>query len=393
MKDVEIPTEFTIDCLTNECGNNEQPIVSNNNYVDKVLEDIKQLDFPIALMPTGTAALEVLRLCKKNKIDVDYLVDNNVKGSLIDNKVYSLNDIPSNTSVVIAVSNKSIQNEIIAQLNKNQFQYYPINFDCFFSEIPTVYDFYGSVCLKDVKAEFEKYSKVFSLFSDDASKLVFKNILNYRLSNHPKYLKKILSNGKQYFEPQLYNVSRHDHFVDCGASTGDTIKNLMKVTAGEIQAYYAFEPSDDVFPYLEITALSFKNIVLYKKGVYSKDQRLSFDNNQQIGEQKISESGDSNIDVVCLDNALENKKVTFIKMDIEGAEIDALLGAKNIIQEQQPVLAISVYHKFDDLWEIPLLIKSFETNYKYYLRHYTLNSSETVLYGVPQINQIKSLKS
>ncbi len=98
---------------------------------------------------------------------------------------------------------------------------------------------------------------------------------------------------------------------------------------------------------------------------------------------KITPSGKVEIPVTTLDNILKNRPVTFIKMDIEGGEIDALNGSRNIINEQKPVLAICVYHKFNDIFDIPLLIKSFGINYKYYLRHYSNYVSETVLYAVP----------
>jgi hypothetical protein len=71
-------------------------------------------------------------------------------------------------------------------------------------------------------------------------------------------------------------------------------------------------------------------------------------------------------------------------MDVEGAEKEALLGARKTIQNEKPALAVCVYHKFDDLYVIPDLIQSFGVKYKYYLRHYTLGLAETVLYAVPE---------
>lgn len=86
--------------------------------------------------------------------------------------------------------------------------------------------------------------------------------------------------------------------------------------------------------------------------------------------------------VVKLDDIFKNRQVTFIKMDIEGAEIPALSGAEELIRRQQPKLAICVYHKTSDFWEIPLLLKEIVPRYTLRLRHHaTVNCWGTVLYG------------
>jgi hypothetical protein len=83
-----------------------------------------------------------------------------------------------------------------------------------------------------------------------------------------------------------------------------------------------------------------------------------------------------------IDDIVLDKKVSFIKMDIEGAELEALKGAKNTIQNNYPKLAIAIYHKPDDLLNIPQYILSLNRNYKFYLRHYGYNSWETILYAI-----------
>ena len=79
---------------------------------------------------------------------------------------------------------------------------------------------------------------------------------------------------------------------------------------------------------------------------------------------------------------LRDRKVTFLKMDIEGSELAALRGAERIIREQRPKLAICVYHKPEDMWEIPGFILNCHPDYKLYLRHYSISYTETVLYAV-----------
>lgn len=70
-------------------------------------------------------------------------------------------------------------------------------------------------------------------------------------------------------------------------------------------------------------------------------------------------------------------------MDIEGAELKALEGATECISKYSPQLAISVYHKPEDIIEIPMFIKSLNPKYRFWLRHYSLSWFDTVLYAVP----------
>ena len=89
------------------------------------------------------------------------------------------------------------------------------------------------------------------------------------------------------------------------------------------------------------------------------------------------------INVLSIDDFMKDKEApTFIKMDIEGSETEALLGAKKIIKKYKPKLAISVYHNATDLWKIPLLIKSLNNDYKIYLRHYSNEIMDTICYAV-----------
>ena len=88
------------------------------------------------------------------------------------------------------------------------------------------------------------------------------------------------------------------------------------------------------------------------------------------------------VQVVSLDRVLGDEIVSFIKMDIEGAEHNGLLGAEKQIRANRPKLAISIYHKPEDMWDLPGLILSFQPDYKLYLRHYSIAASETVLYAI-----------
>jgi len=94
--------------------------------------------------------------------------------------------------------------------------------------------------------------------------------------------------------------------------------------------------------------------------------------------------GDMVVNCVTLDSALSGAEPTYIKMDIEGAELDALNGARGIIQQHSPVLAICTYHLQNHLWKIPLLIQSINPNYRFFLRPHLLEGWDLVCYAIPK---------
>lgn len=129
--------------------------------------------------------------------------------------------------------------------------------------------------------------------------------------------------------------------------------------------------------------------VTRKKGVWSEEKAIAYSGGSGSNELRdgisIMKANDGEpyiANTVKLDDMFRGKRVTFIKMDIEGAEIPALYGAQEIIGREHPKLVICVYHKTSDLWEIPLLTKKFRAEYRLRLRHHArVNCWGTVLYG------------
>lgn len=103
---------------------------------------------------------------------------------------------------------------------------------------------------------------------------------------------------------------------------------------------------------------------------------------KRYGGGNINKDGEEYIEVDSIDNLLSDIPVTFIKMDIEGAEMEALKGAEKVIRVYKPKLAVCIYHRYEDLYEIPMYIKSLVPEYRLFVRHYSDSPSETVLYAV-----------
>ena len=229
----------------------------------------------------------------------------------------------------------------------------------------------------------------YSILEDKISKEIFKSQLKYQFNpiKHYDIMCKHCSND-QYFPKDLITLSDSEYIVDAGAFTGDTLEVFLKKCNDKFSHYYAIELSDINFTKLSayITdKLPFdveKKLTAINIGLWHKHANISY---EPLGACSAIES---DIDGICkgevdmLDNILKGNKVSFIKMDIEGAEINALKGAKDIIQKNLPKLAISVYHNISDLWQIPLFIKSIDSRYQIFLRHHTEYRYETVCYAI-----------
>ncbi len=193
----------------------------------------------------------------------------------------------------------------------------------------------------------------------------------------------------QYFDDSIIEFGDNEVFVDCGAYTGDTLK-VFDIKNKRHYKYYAMEPDSRRHRQLKKSIKqAHGEVVLVNKGAWDTKTTLFFSKKNECGEIVSNElkaefrrEYDA-INVDSIDNVVKsNEKITFIKMDIEGAEMMALQGAKETIKRCHPSLAICVYHKKEDLIEIPTYIKSLNTNYKLYLRAYNFYLSELVLYAV-----------
>ncbi|NLK73100.1 MAG: FkbM family methyltransferase [Clostridiales bacterium] len=210
-----------------------------------------------------------------------------------------------------------------------------------------------------------------NILSDDDSKEVFVEVLCNRIA--PKLAKKTFNELKipgEYFNHNIFGFSDNEYFVDAGAFVGDSILKFIERVEGRFGEIYSFEMDRFNFERLAeaVKKLNRSDISIFNIGVWNENKEISY-----LGEREgsfIDANGSNTAKVGRLDDILAGKKVTFIKMDVEGAEIAAIEGASNIIKSQKPKLAISAYHKLSDLWEVPLLIKELRGDYNIYLRHH-----------------------
>jgi len=227
----------------------------------------------------------------------------------------------------------------------------------------------------------KKIKLVFSFFKDEESKKVYINIIRFRLTFDISVFNKIKDNNSEYFDKKIIKLSPKEVFLDGGAYDGDTIKMFIKKSKNIFNKIYAFEPDDKNFIQLNkyINKLSDERIISYKIGLGKIKEKLHFTNEGNL-QSKITNKSKILIKILPID-FLKDIIFTYIKLDIEGFEKQALIGAIKTINKYKPKLAICVYHNIEDLWEIPYLINKVNKNYKFYLRHYTNFLFDTICYA------------
>lgn len=188
--------------------------------------------------------------------------------------------------------------------------------------------------------------------------------------------------GKQYFDFYVHSLGEQEVFVDCGAFDGSTSIEFANWCQGEYDKIFMFEVDRYNIKLCKKNIINYrlKNCTLKECGVWNKKTQLRF-REGSFTSSGLSKEGSIKVPVVDLDSILQNQKVTFIKMDIEGAELEAIKGAKKILMRCKPRLAISVYHRPEDIIEIPLLLWEIVPEYKFSLRQYRSSKRETVLYA------------
>ncbi len=187
--------------------------------------------------------------------------------------------------------------------------------------------------------------------------------------------------GWQYFD--FFNPSENEAFVDAGSLDGKTSIDFVKWSKGDYSAIYAFEPNPKMIQECmdTLNMLSCNKVYFYNCALWNCKCKLNFNNESRSKwDACVSNEGIVSVDANSLDNIIGQNKVTFIKLDVEGSELETLMGAAEIIKRDRPRMAISVYHKKDDLFAVAHYLMSLVNDYNFAIRHYHSDTIETILY-------------
>lgn len=208
--------------------------------------------------------------------------------------------------------------------------------------------------------------------ADYRSKMSLKTILEHWMTFHPD----LRNNGREclfehYFDLDVIKCDRNEVFVDCGCFDGETVKSFIRSYGGQYKNIYSYELTPSTYEVAKANLKGIPRVYLRNAGVSDKNGQFPFwdsGNNAEFASNRLNASGNAIATVVKIDDDIQ-EPITFLKMDIEGAECEALRGAEQQIRLNRPKLAISLYHKLTDLLDIPRLIRSYIPDYKLYLRH------------------------
>ncbi len=232
----------------------------------------------------------------------------------------------------------------------------------------------------DYRQHAAEYAWVRQRLYDESSRDIFDRLLDFRLTGDLQPMAAFeYAADRQYFEPFL-GLRTGEVFVDGGGFDGFTSREFAD-RCPEYHAIHLFEPSDKMLKVARTKLADVARITYYPLGLYDRPATLNFDASGGSA-SRITENGAETIVVDCLDNTV-SEAVSFIKLDLEGAEMQALNGAKKHILADHPKLAVAVYHQPADFWQIPKFILGLRDDYTLYLRHYTEGWTETVMFFIP----------
>ena len=221
------------------------------------------------------------------------------------------------------------------------------------------------------RAHLPELEQVEALLADEESRDIFRNVISYKITGDIRYLRAAESDPDAVCD-QLLNAATYQSYADLGAYNGDTIRGLLP-HAPQLKTVHAMEPDRRNFRKLEAYALEEERcrIHCHAAGAWSHHDILPFDasGNRNAGlHGKASKTVDTEVDA--LDNILQGAPVDYIKYDVEGAEKEALIGSAQTIEAHRPHLLVSVYHRSEDLFALPLRVHQMRPDYRLYLRRF-----------------------
>ncbi len=290
--------------------------------------------------------------------------------------------------IVVGIQNNT---SVIDYLKGRKLNFIAADYDQSFYQDNLMYSFYKCIEVSSVSDMIGKiklyYSntletkdEILNLYDEELSKNIIRNRLDFYRTGDISYIDRMPLNTQVYFHDDYYSISDKEIFVDCGAFDGDSIKMFLDFTKGNYQKIIGLEPDAINFRKLQESINNHHDICLLCCATGKENTKMRFSSQGTLGSTFSDKNGDL-IDVKKLDDILKSEKVTLIKMDIEGAELETLIGAENTIRTHKPKLAVCIYHKIDDIITIPEYLHSIVPEYKFKVRQHSSSMLETVLYA------------
>lgn len=240
---------------------------------------------------------------------------------------------------------------------------------------------------RSLKEHIDDYIFIYDKLQDYRSKkLLYAILSNWYRFDFVTIASALEKNYTQYLDLDILKPISDEVIVDLGAYTGDTILNYISTFGDDsYKKIYCYEITPNIFALLKNNLAKYDNIEFKRKAVSDKNETLYIsDNSSGPSANTLTNEGENEVTSVTLDDDIEDK-ITTLKMDVEGFEQRAIIGASRHIKEDKPKLLISVYHRNEDLIKIPKMIDDICPNYKFYLRNNGggIYPTEITLIGIP----------
>jgi FkbM family methyltransferase len=338
---------------------------------------------------TGMAAREVIAALAGRGLRVRHLVDGNTRRTEVDGIPVRRPDDPAipreeraGRPLLIGIFNREVDIPALREKLNAAGWSWTIDFVDLHAAWPrTFVDHYWLTARAFYGAHAGPIAEADALWADNASRDLYRAILHFRLTGSRERLP-APSASPQYFCADVPAWKTPLRMIDVGAFDGDTVRALAQ-SGRPAAAVVSLEP--DPANYAKLARMREEkppfDFAAWPCGAWSETTQLRF--KRGVGEASaIGSEGDTTIQCVALDDALPDFRPTLIKLDIEGAEPEALRGARGIIQRDRPGLAICVYHRPAHLWEIPLLLAGWVPGHRLFLRSHAYSGFDLVLYAV-----------
>lgn len=226
------------------------------------------------------------------------------------------------------------------------------------------------------ESDENRCDKIANTFEDKQSLWHYYSFIHWHQFNTEFiYPEQIINCNNRYFIPEVVSVM-HDHetFVDAGAYDGRVSKKFMQIVQNRYEEIHCFEPSDPM-------SINTDKIFLYNCALGNKKKWINFNKNHGYL-SKIDNTSKDRVEMIKFDTL--DLKPTFIKIHVEGSELDVLKGAIKTIKKYRPIIAVTTYHTEDGLYKIPRYLISRLTDYRFYWRNHNYQGQGAVLYCVPE---------
>lgn len=339
-------------------------IISSLNNEQSVWQALKNSKSPIVLYGMGDGADKVISAFEKFGITVSGVMasDDFVRGQSFHGFIVKKeNELAQKLgSFTVALCFASQLTEVMTHIKKVAKRHTTL--------VPSI-PVFGNVLFDDdfISKYKNDIEKAYTLFADDLSRRVYENILLFYYTGRIDLLDEITTDKDEAFN-NILKLGGNETYVDLGAYNGDTIDEFLHYAGNEYRKIIALEPNEKNFRKLQAHCADMKNVDLWQLGAYNKNTIMKF-NNKAGRNSAISDFG-TNTQVAEADTILCGMAASYIKADVEGADFETLDGMKNTIKNFKPRLNYSAYHRFEDIFRLPLYINSLNPEYKIYLRHH-----------------------